>query len=474
MKAYLINMPFCEQEYTKFSEKWDYIEDEYIGVNIIHALLLKYQVEVTRCNRNCLADMISDIVTAEYDVVMISIMQTSARLTYEFVNRLRAEGYKGIIFVGGWFAKLSWKYIFDNHWDVDYVCYVDAENVLKQWLDDPKQEIIGIVTKDNYMLQSKLSQNQVRATNAWPDNYCSPLREPGRKTYRLETSRGCPHACCTFCSLSCANIVKDKWKPLPMAVVQEEIMKIRDTYGVSRFSLTDDDMLGPVEGAEERAKEFHDAIKQLPFKITFSGSISVRAAADGKILDYLVDAGLEQLGIGFESADAEQLKRYNKQQSLEENFIAAENIVERNINLIPGLITFDPFATPDTIRKNLDFLFHRLHHYDLGKLTKKLYVITGTPIAKLVERNNLLVGDYLNYEYRFMYAETERLYQDFQKYTDLVKDVQIEINRRGLAFDKNIGRHHQNVAEKILSFEKWESYALSEIEEIKREMEGVS
>jgi len=28
--------------------------------------------------------------------------------------------------------------------------------------------------------------------------------------------------------------------------------------------------------------------------------------------------------------------------------------------------------------------------YDLGKLTKKLYVITGTPIAKLVEQNNLL------------------------------------------------------------------------------------
>lgn len=473
MKTYLINMPFCEQEYTKFSDKWDYIEDEYIGVNIIHALLLKYNVEVTRCNRNCLADMISDIMENQYDVVMVSVMQTSARLTHEFVDRLRTEGYKGIIFIGGWFAKLSWKYIFDNNWDVDYVCYVDAENVFPLWLDNPKQEIIGIVTKDNYLLQSKLTKDQVRATNTWPDNYCSPLREAGRKTYRLETSRGCPHACCTFCSLSCANIVKDKWKPLPLSTITEEIIKIYDTYGVSRFSLTDDDMLGPIEGAENRAKEFHAAIKRLPFKITFSGSISVKAATNGKILDYLVDFGLEQLGIGFESADAEQLKRYNKQQSLEENFIAARNIVERNINLIPGLITFDPFATADTIKKNLNFLFNHLHHYDLGKLTKKLYVITGTPIAKLVERNDLLVGDYLNYEYRFMHKETERLYRDFQKYTDLVKDVQIEINRKGLAFDKGIGHHHQNVAEKILSLDEWEAYALAEINEIKKEMEGI-
>lgn len=472
MKTYLINMPFCEQEYTKFSEKWDYIEDEYIGVNIIHALLLKCNVDVTRCNRTCLADMVVDILSDQYDVVMISVMQTSARLTHEFVNKLREEGYRGIIFIGGWFAKLSWKYIFDNNWDVDYVCYVDAENVLPQWIDNLKQEIIGIATKENYLNQSRLTKDQVRAANSWPENYCSPLREQGRKTYRLETSRGCPHACCTFCSLSCANIVKDKWKPLPLSIITEEIVKIHDRYGVSRFSLTDDDMLGPIDGAVARAKEFHDAIKQLPFDITFSGSISVRAATNGKILDNLVDAGLEQLGIGFESADEEQLKRYNKQQSLEENFVAARNIVERNINLIPGLITFDPFATADTIRKNLDFLFNHLHHYDLGKLTKKLYVITGTPIARLVERKNLLVGDYLNYEYKFMYDETEQLYRAFQKYTDMVKDIQLEINRGSLVLDKNIGCHHKNVAERILSMKEWESYAEKEINKIRKEMEG--
>ena len=473
MKTYLINMPFCEQEYTKFSEKWDYIEDEYSGINIVHALLLKHDVAVTRCNRTCLTDMIEDIMTDKYDVVMVSVMQTSARLTYEFVNRLRECGYKGIIFLGGWFPKLSWKLIFAKNWDVDYVCYVDAENVLPLWLKNPKQDIIGIVTKKNYLNQIRLTKAQIRDTNAWPKNYCSPLREPGRKTYRLETSRGCPHASCTFCSLSCANVVKDKWKPLPISIITEEIVRIHDKYGVSRFSLTDDDMLGPIEGAEKRAKEIHDAIKRLKFDITFSGSISVRAATNCKVLDYLVDAGLEQLGIGFESADEEQLKRYNKQQSLEENYIAARNIVERKINLIPGLITFDPFATTDTIKKNFDFLFNHLYHYDLGKLTKKLYVITGTPIAKLVERHNLLTGDYLNYEYKFMYDETDRLYKAFQRYTNLVKDVQIEINKRGLAFDKSIGSHHKNVAERILSMEEWESYAEKEINEMKKQMEEI-
>jgi len=472
MKTYLINMPFYEQEYTKFSEKWDYIEDEYIGINIIHALLEKNNIEVTKCQRNSLAEMIEEIITGNYENVMISVMQTSAKLTREFVTRLRKAGYCGIIFIGGWYAKLSWKYIYDNDWDVDYVCYVDAESVLAKWLRNPNDTVIGIATKKNYLLQATLSKQEVRAENKWPENYISPVRESGRKTYRLETSRGCPHACCTFCSLSCANVIKDKWKPLSCEIILKEIMSIHDRFGVTRFSLTDDDMLGPIEGAEARAKEIYEAINTLPYKISFSGSISVKAATNGRILDYLLGAGLEQLGIGFESADEEQLKRYNKQQSLEDNFVAARNIVERNINLIPGLITFDPFATTETIRKNLNFLFNHLNHYDLGKLTKKLYVITGTPIARLVEKNNLLVGDYLNYEYRFMHAETEMLYQNFQKYTEMAKDIQIEVNRRGLAFDKEIGKHHRNVAEAILEQRPWEEYALEEIEQIRQRITG--
>lgn len=472
MRVYLINMPFCEQEYTKFSEKWDYIEDEYIGINIVHALLEKNGTEVFKCNRTSLVEMVEDVLHNMYEVVMISVMQTSAKMTHGFVKLLRSKGYKGIIFVGGWFAKLSWKYIFDNGWDVDYVCYVDAESVLPKWIEHPEADLVGIATQRNYMEQAKMTKDEIRQENQWPGNYISPIREAGRKTYRLETSRGCPHACCTFCSLSCANIIKDKWRPLSCDVILKEIIEIYRKYGVTRFSLTDDDMLGPIEGAESRARELYEAIKTLPFGISFSGSISVKAATNGRVLDYLIGAGMEQLGIGFESADEEQLRRYNKQQNLEDNFIAAKNIVDRGVNLIPGLITFDPFATVQTIRKNLDFLFNHLHHYDLAKLTKKLYVITGTPIAKLVERNNLLVGDYLNYEYRFMYKETEILYREFQKYTEMVKEIQQTVNRNGLAFDKEIGRHHRNVAEKILDQQPWESYAFSEIEKIKQRIVG--
>lgn len=38
---------------------------------------------------------------------------------------------------------------------------------------------------------------------------------------------------------------------------------------------------------------------------------------------------------------------------------------------------------------------------------------------------------------------------------------------------KKIGSHHQNVAERILANEDWEAYAIREIEEIRKEMDGV-
>ncbi len=473
MKIYLINMPFSEQEYTKFSEKWDYIEDEYLGINVIYSLLQKLGAQVIKSNRTKIDDMIDDIYAEQFDTVMISAMQTSAGLTYKFVNRIRSKGYDGTIFIGGWYPKLAWKHIFANKWPVDYVCYVDAEDVFPKWIANPHSYIPGIVTYENFEQQTKLTSKEIREQNTWPESYCSPVRESGRRTYRLETSRGCPHACCTFCSLSCADVIKDKWRPLPKEIILGEIEKIHSQYGVNRFSLTDDDMLGPIDGAEQRAKDLHEWIKSLPYRITFSGSISVRAATNGTILDYLVDAGMEQLGIGFESADAEQLKRYNKQQSLEENYIAAQKIVERNINLIPGLITFDPFATTETIRNNLNFLFDHLHHYELGKLTKRLYILTGTPITKLIERSGLLIGDYLNYDYKFLYPEVESLYRDFQEYTDMAKGTQKQINKAGLAYNKAIGLHHKNVAERILAREEWREYAAQQLECIKNEMEGM-
>lgn len=466
MRAALIRMPFLEQEYVKFSEKWEYIEDEYIGVGIVEAILRRYGAEVFLFDALAKTTLLEEISAINPDVVMVSVMQTSALRTFNFVNSLRERGFTGKIFIGGWFAKMAWREIFIHQWPVDYVCFVDAEVVLPCWLQNPNEDIYGIATYNNWQEQKILLPSQ----NFMLQNYVSPCRRGGRRTYSLEMSRGCPHSRCTFCSQSCGNVLISKWMPFPVETIRKEIISLHDRFCVTRFATSDDDLLGPEKNALNRAKEIYEMVQSLPFPITFSASISVRSACSEEILDTLQAAGLEQLCIGFESADERQLRRYGKQQSLEENFKAAELLSRRDLRVLPGLITFDPYSTVESIRKNLDFLFDNLNHYNISKLTKRLHLLTGSPFVKMCQKDNLLVGNYLEYDYDFQNVKIDRIYKSFEAYVHMVKDIESTIKNKGKQYEKILGNHHRKVAEYILRNCDIDETVLNEVQMLKRDV----
>jgi hypothetical protein len=157
---------------------------------------------------------------------------------------------------------------------------------------------------------------------------------------------------------------------------------------------------------------------------------------------------------------------------VEENVAAAKNIVERRMSLIPGLITFDPFATPETVARNLDFLYNHLHHYDLGKLTKRLHVISGTPMEKMIRDAGLLVCDGGALEYRFEHEMTKALYEAFVSYTDMVRHLQVRANALGRVVAQEVGRKHREVADRIISGEAWRPFAEDVVKEIRVLLEG--
>ena len=463
MKVLLIKMPFEEHEYVKFSEKWEYIEDEYIGIGIVESLLHQYHCEVFINTSTNTVSMCEEAIVIAPEVVMISVMQTSAKQTYDFTKLLREGGYKGKIFIGGWFAKMAWREIFAHKWPIDYVCFLDAEVCLPQWIEHQNKNIYGIATYNNWQYQSALRRN----TQYPVQRYVRPCRLPGRHTYSLEMSRGCPHSRCTFCSQSCGNIFPDRWIPIPIQIIKSEIISLYNEFGVSRFATSDDDLLGPSYNSLNRAKEIRDMIKSLPFSISFSASISVRAACSEEIVDVLQDAGLVQLCVGFESADEQQLRRYGKQQRLEENFIAAENLSKRELNVLPGLITFDPYSSTDSIRKNLDFLFDNLKHYNISKLTKRLHLLTGSPFVRMCQKDNLLTGDYLSYDYVFKDECIKKIYNNFSVYVELVKDIERSMVKKPMHIASLIGNHHRKVAEHILQNNSIDQFILNEIESLK-------
>ena len=436
----LINAPFLEQEYVKFSEKWDTIEDEYLGVGIVHQILLDQGCEVIFLNSLDREEINAVRLNFAPSAILISVMQVSAPLVKQCVIHLRKDGFTGKILLGGWFAKLSWRMIFQTGWAVDAVCFSAAETTIPQWLHGEKN-IPGLATASDW----KMHKDEEISTGLTSSPYTKPVRTPNRQTYAVETSRGCPHASCSFCSLTCLNRQTTRWQPIPLDVVKMQILELNNLYSTTSFAFVDDDLLGPLRLVEKRAEELAKMIFELPFKISFNCSISVKCALNRHILKLLVDCGLRQLGIGFESADESQLKRYHKAQTLEENFIAAGNIVALGIKLIPGLITFDPYSTPQSVQANLDFLFDQLHHYELGKLTKRLHLIPGTPIVKQIAQDGLLIDDPLVPEYRFQYPGMAEIYDNFVDYT---RQVQLIIGckrNQGESFRELISVHRKTI-----------------------------
>lgn len=86
MRVSIVKMPFLEQEYIKFSEKWEYIEDEYLGLEIVESILTQNNCLEKIYNISSAESIIEDIITNNPDVIMLSVMQSSAKNTYDFIN----------------------------------------------------------------------------------------------------------------------------------------------------------------------------------------------------------------------------------------------------------------------------------------------------------------------------------------------------------------------------------------------------
>lgn len=471
IKLALINMPCNQQEYIRFDKKWDFIDEEYLGINILHTIVETAEIEVLKYEESIpLEKFKQDIFSQKIKIIVISIMQTSAKNAFNFIKELKEHDNEIKILIGGWFVKNSWREIFQEKWLIDAACISDAEGVFDYWiksqLENSAEEIKGIVTNKN--LSKYLIEFDKNFTNGkWPEIIYSPKRNPNKSVYGIETSRGCSHSSCSFCSLTCSQN-KRYWKPRSLSEVVKEIEYLVKMYGTTKFTIIDDDFLGPAKQSEQRAEEFLAEIKKRKLKIEFSASISVKSAIQEKCLDLLIEAGLKQLCIGFESVDDEQLDRYRKPQTKEENYAVAKLLRTKKIKLVPGLITFDAFATPESIEKNIDFLFNHLNHFELSKLTKKIHLITGTPMVNSIEKHGLLEGDYLNYEYRFYDKKTEELYRNFEKYTELVSKIQLKLRNKSNNDREKLEFLHKKYSDKILKFESWRELLNEDLEKIEK------
>lgn len=227
-------------------------------------------------------------------------------------------------------------------------------------------------------------------------------RHDNRLEYvRVSTSRGCV-AQCTFCS---APHLKNRvqagkpWRARSPQHVVEEVTQLVNRYNFRTFDFVDSTFEDPDGGrvGKKRVREIATGLLDRDLNIYYN--VCMRAenwkdnAEDNDLMDLLVRSGLEKVNVGIESGVPEELLRWEKRATVEDNVTIIRMLREHGIYLAMGFIPFHPYATLETLMQNAAFLRDNAGH-NLRRMTERLEIYPGTKIVARMQEDGLLHESY--------------------------------------------------------------------------------
>lgn len=191
-----------------------------------------------------------------------------------------------------------------------------------------------------------------------PQRYFFDLPEDQRNPFgyvaAIEASRGC-YAKCTFCYLRSKERVYGNygWVGRAPESIVAEMLSLYRAYGAREFSFIDPQFFGPgprgqAWGRELAARIIDSEMEDLAFSI-------YARANDMKpdTLRLLKQAGLYAVFIGIESFSAAVLKRYRKGVSVRTNLAAIATLMDLDIRLRMGFVSFDHYTTLEELEESV-------------------------------------------------------------------------------------------------------------------------
>jgi radical SAM superfamily enzyme YgiQ (UPF0313 family) len=315
------------------------------------------------------------------------------------------------ILIGGYQAMLSQQQTIDNP-NVDYICVGDGEyamgNIVQhlRGLKDGPADGMWEKLVDGSVYQTEPHQNGDLAALPFPDyeifakadgfqDVNSSIFGPqGVLVLPVMTGRGCPYRC-TYC---CNTPILEGWKSKktflrkydPQAMVNE-LIRLRDTYGVGYFEFWDELFLSNLKFVNVFFELYKEQVR-LPFSI--NSRVEVMSEAFCRTA---ADAGCHTIWFGIESGDEEyrgkMLGRRMKNQQIIE---AADNCKKAGINRLTFNIVGMPLETAANMRETLK-LNQRIapeHFFFFPYIP-----LRGTPLYEVAEREGLLLPNKKNLHY---------------------------------------------------------------------------
>jgi anaerobic magnesium-protoporphyrin IX monomethyl ester cyclase len=333
------------------------------------------------------------------------------------------------IIVGGQYASINAEKMLMELQYVDSVCFGDGEMIAASLVEsiegDDEAGVAGVITRNSGTDTSKFKSTIPYDLDSLPHpdrKYLKISHKYGYESVGITTSRGCQYRC-SFCvpSIYYRKTSKELWRSRSHESVIDE-MEHHYSNGERIFTYSDVNFL-PNDKAKERARKIAEGIMRSGMK-DIKLMFDCRAdSVDLELFKLLGEAGLFRVYIGFESFSQKALDRFRKGISSEVQIEALRICDKLGIEVIPGLILFEPRTTLDEVRDNLRCLERHKNIVEPSSYLSALSVLSGTPIYKELYEIGLIgseEGGVCDW-----YFENGEVAKFFRKLVDIVEEYNI-------------------------------------------------
>jgi radical SAM superfamily enzyme YgiQ (UPF0313 family) len=301
----------------------------------------------------------SELLTIKPDVIGLSQWTHNRHTTLELARICRNILPASVIIMGGGHATFCYEDILFDGSPVDIVVRGEAESTLLELVarlssGSEWQRISGLAFRRNGTIEITPSQKSIEDLDRLP----LPARyldmsvglDLDLQSEFIVTTRGCPSTC-YFCSSPDFWGQRVRFRS-PAAIV-EEILYIRQKYGLIYFSIRDDTFTAD----RKRVLEFCSLLQKQKINILWNCQSRV-TAIDHELVIEMKRAGCECIQLGVESGSPRILKQLGKKIIPAQIEQACALIREIGINLSIYLISGVPGETEDDIRQTIELVRH--------------------------------------------------------------------------------------------------------------------
>ncbi|MFQ5678749.1 MAG: B12-binding domain-containing radical SAM protein [Gemmatimonadota bacterium] len=350
-------------------------------------------------------------------LVGISVpFQTRAAELLGLAGRLREKGYEGHVCAGGHFATFEYENLLRDFPAVDSVVRHEGEATLREMCVrlSRREEVAGlagVVTRGS----GETGVGPKRPLPPldelpFPDRRGEPHRVMGVRCSPILGSRGC-YADCSFCCIYAyaENADGARYRRRSPENIAREMAQEYHDRGVRLFVFHDDNFFIPSAPKNlARYRRLHELLNAAGVR-EIALVIKCRPNdVDRELFRHLKEMGMIRAYVGIETNSEEGVVSLNRRISPEDNRRALELFRSLDVYASFNVLIFDPEATLEGVRKNLDFM-EEFAEIPFNFCRAEVYA--GTPLKAILESEGRLQGDYLAWSYEMRDPRVELLFR---------------------------------------------------------------